>query len=544
MSQDQTTSQPTKLKELLFSEEARTKILKGMNIVADAVSATLGPMGRNVVIERSRNVGLMQNRQGLMPRITKDGVSVAREINLEDKFENLGAQIMKEVAVKQNDRAGDGTTTATVLASTLANNVFSAIDAAPDMSPVKIKKKFEEYLEWTLTELDALATPVDGNKDILEAVATISANGDEEVGSIVSEVVSEVGKDGIVAIEPSAQAGVKVNMVAGMEFPAGYAGYYQFINKPEKGLVEFKDAFIFMYDDKIMDIKEILPVMSTANNADKPLVIICKGMPDDIMSTIILNKIKNGFQVCVLKVPEYVPHRDMLLEDLAMTLGTTVITPHSGVSISSMTEDTLGYAKQVRISEKLSEFIDGRKDETRVYDTVSQLVTSLENMDSSSDEYEFTKGRLAKLTNSIALIQVGGSSQLDVGERADRIEDAVNACKAALEEGVFAGGGTVLLCLSGDFQEKYGQDVIANAFYYMMRSPFETIIRNAGIFDVENSFENYGKVFNPMTETFVDPFESGILDPVKVTKNALKDAVALVGLVLTTDVAIVEKEID
>ena len=542
----QLTSQTSiKNKDVKFGEDSRVKLLEGIDLVADAVSATLGPEGRNVVIEQATTVGMMQTHVGLMPRITKDGVSVAKEINSEDKFVNLGVQIIKEIANKQNERAGDGTTTATVLARDIAHQAMGLITAGA--SPVALKRSIDEAVEQVIGYVRSVSTDVD-DIESLRSIATISANGDEAVGDIVSQAVSEVGPDGIVTVEPAPQTDITLEVVEGLEFPAGMMTPH-FINKPDKGIAELEDVWIFIYDAKISDIKDVASVITHAHNSNKALVLICPDVSEDVVSTFVFNKIQNGFKVAVLKVPEYLPFREDFLEDLAVSTGGTVINAESGISITEVNEDYFGKCRKVRINQELSEFIDGDYSPERLEAQITRVRNNLEGMDKADKLYDVTKGRLAKLSSGIAVIKVGGSSEIDIGERKDRIEDAINATKAAVAEGIVPGGGTTLLrasrALYGPEQSlTEGQTIISEA----IKAPFGQILFNAG-FSPEDITDLEGRTvatsdtgLNVRSMEYESFLKAGVIDPTKVVVNALTDAANVVGLLITTEVSIVNKE--
>ena len=544
--QNQLGTQPRyKNKELKFGEDSRDKILEGVNLIANAVKATLGPRGRNVVIEQSTTAGLMQNYVGLMPRITKDGVSVAKEINVDDKFQNLGVQIVKEIANRQNEQAGDGTTTATVLAQAIANRAAKLVKEGEN--PVVLKRQIDEAVKTVVKYIDSQAAQVD-DLESLCAIATISANGDVEVGDIVSKAVNEVGPDGIVTVETAPITEMTLDVVQGMEFPAGFATPY-FINEPEKGIADFKNAWVLFYDGKINDIKEIVGVMQLAHSQEKPLVIVCDEMMDEVMSTLAYNKINNGFQIAVLKVPEYLPMRNEMIEDLAITTGGTVISSDSGLSLGSVDEQHFGKCDRVRISKDISEFIGGDADDEKLENRANVLKSQHNDMQKHDKMYDLMKSRLAKLSGGIAVIRVGGTSEIDIGERKDRIEDAINATKAAVEQGVVVGGGTVLLRASDYVSRNMspleaGHSLIVDA----IQSPFYTIMDNAGIErDKAMSLglevlKDETSGYNVDTDQMVNLLVEGVIDPAKVVKNAITDAANVVGLLITTEVSIVAKE--
>lgn len=538
-------SQQIKDKQLLFGDESREKLLTGIDLVADAVSATLGPRGRNVVIEQTRTAGIMQNTVGLMPRITKDGVSVAREINVSDKFENLGVQIIKEVASRQNDRAGDGTTTATVLAQSIAHQSIDAISKGTN--PVILKRELDEATTEALKFLDFRAKDV-SDIESLRSIATISANGDEEVGNIVSSAVEAVGLDGIISVEQAPTTEMTLDVVEGMEFPAGFASPH-FITDTERGIADLRDCWVLFYDSKINDIKEVLGVITHAHESEKSLVIVCNDIADDVLATLVLNKMRNGLRIAVLKLPEFLPHRTEFMDDLAIVTGGTVIGTDSGISLGSVTDEHFGKCRRVRVNSELSEFIEGEVDKEALDAQVVNLKAKLDGIEKSDHAYPVLSGRLAKLSGGIAVIRVGGSSEIDIGERKDRIEDAINATRAAVEEGIVAGGGTSLLFaaenLSRNFSASEGSDIIIHA----LKAPFATIMHNAGLDDgtvnssiitVTNS--EYGHGYNADTDEFMDLIAAGVIDPAKVVKNALKDAVGVVGLLITTEVSIVNED--
>lgn len=536
---------PTKNKELLFGNESRQKIMEGIDIIANAVKATLGPRGRNVVIEQSRVTGLMQSTVGLMPRITKDGVSVAREINVKDKFQNLGVQIVKEVATRQNEMAGDGTTTATVLAQAIARDALAQVDNGSN--PVTLKREMDEAVKEAIEHITLQAKDV-SDTESLKSIATISANGDVEVGGIVSEAVEKVGPHGIITVEAAPLDEMTLDIVEGMEFPAGYASNH-FITHPEKGLVDLEDCLVLFYEAKVHDVKEILPVMNLCHEAGKSLAIICNDMAEDVLATLVLNKVRNGFKVVVLKLPEYLPARMDMMEDLAIVTGGVVVNAESGLGLGSVSEQHMGKCKRIRVGQHLSEFIDGAVDSEKLEERVENVKGRLKDLPKSDNSYKMLEARLAKLTGGIAVIRVGGSSEIDIGERKDRIEDAINATRAAVEEGVVAGGGTMLLRTSDYLHTNTvtgskGRDIIIKA----LQAPFRTILENAGILESEidgialKTLPSKDEGFNVDTNKFGNLIKQGVIDPAKVVKNALKDASNVVGLLITTEVSIVNEE--
>jgi chaperonin GroEL len=535
---------PTKNKELKFGSESREEIMKGVDLIANAVKATLGPRGRNVVIEQSKTTGLMQNYVGLMPRITKDGVSVAKEINVDDKFQNLGVQIVKEVATRQNEMAGDGTTTATVLAQAIARDAMQCINNG--INPVTLKREMDETVKEAIEYISLNAIDVKDTES-LKNIATISANGDTEVGNIVSKAVEEVGPHGIISVEPAPLDEMTLDIVEGMEFPAGFASNH-FITHPDKGIADLTDCNILFYDAKINDIKEILPVVNLCHEAGKALIVICPDIASDVLSTLVLNKVRNGLKIAVLKLPDFLPSRADMMEDLAIVTGGIVINAESGLGIGSVTQEHLGYCKRVRVGQELSEFIDGDKDAEKLETRIAHLKSLVEETKKTDSKYTLLEGRLAKLSGGIAVIRVGGSSEIDIGERKDRIEDAINATKAAVEEGIVAGGGTMLLRVSEYLSRNSGTSKGADLIIKALQSPFYTILANAGVDEEEAKsimlqvLKTKDEGFDVDKNEFCNLIKQGVIDPAKVVKNALKDAANVVGLLITTEVSIVNTE--
>ncbi|NNH94420.1 chaperonin GroEL [Pasteurella multocida] len=515
-------------KDVKFGNDARVKILAGVNILADAVKVTLGPKGRNVVLDKSFGA----------PTITKDGVSVAREIELEDKFENMGAQMVKEVASKANDAAGDGTTTATVLAQAIVNEGLKAVAAG--MNPMDLKRGIDKAVTAVVTELKALSKPCETSKEI-EQVGTISANSDSIVGQIIAQAMDKVGKEGVITVEDGTGLEDELAVVEGMQFDRGYLSPY-FINKPETATVELDNPFILLVDKKVSNIRELLPLLEGVAKAGKPLLIIAEDVEGEALATLVVNTMRGIVKVAAVKAPGFGDRRKAMLQDIAILTAGTVISEEIGMELEKATLEDLGQAKRVVINKDNTTIIDGIGDEAQIQGRVAQIRQQIEESTSDYDK-EKLQERVAKLAGGVAVIKVGAATEVEMKEKKARVEDALHATRAAVEEGIVAGGGVALIRaaskvagLQGDNEE---QNVGIKLALRAMEAPLRQIVANAGeeasvvASAVKNGEGNFG--YNAGTEQYGDMIEMGILDPTKVTRSALQFAASVAGLMITTE---------
>ena len=520
-------------KDVKFGNDARVKMLKGVNILADAVKVTLGPKGRNVVLDKSFGA----------PTITKDGVSVAREIELEDKFENMGAQMVKEVASKANDAAGDGTTTATVLAQAIVNEGLKAVAAG--MNPMDLKRGIDKAVTAVVAELKSLSKPCETSKEI-EQVGTISANSDSIVGQLIAQAMEKVGKEGVITVEDGTGLEDELDVVEGMQFDRGYLSPY-FINKPETATVELDNPFILLVDKKISNIRELLPVLEGVAKAGKPLLIIAEDVEGEALATLVVNTMRGIVKVAAVKAPGFGDRRKQMLQDIAILTAGTVISEEIGMELEKTTLEDLGQAKRVVISKDNTTIIDGIGDEVQIQGRVAQIRQKIEDSTSDYDKEKFQE-RVAKLAGGVAVIKVGAATEVEMKEKKARVEDALHATRAAVEEGVVAGGGVALIRaaskvadLRGDNEE---QNVGIKLALRAMEAPLRQIVANAGeeasvvASAVKNGEGNFG--YNAGTEQYGDMIVMGILDPTKVTRSALQFAASVAGLMITTECMITE----
>ena len=521
-------------KDVKFGNDARVKMLKGVNVLADAVKVTLGPKGRNVVLDKAYGA----------PTITKDGVSVAREIELEDKFENMGAQMVKEVASKANDAAGDGTTTATVLAQAIVNEGLKAVAAG--MNPMDLKRGIDKAVAAVVTELKAISKPCETAKEI-EQVGTISANSDATVGQLIAQAMEKVGKEGVITVEDGTGLDDALDVVEGMQFDRGYLSPY-FINKPEAGTVELDSPYILLVDKKITNIREILPVLEAVAKAGKPLLIIAEDIEGEALATLVVNTMRGIVKVAAVKAPGFGDRRKAMLQDIAILTAGTVISEEIGMELEKATLEELGQAKRVVITKDNTTIIDGVGDETQIKARVAQIRQQIEDSTSDYDK-EKVQERVAKLAGGVAVIKVGAATEVEMKEKKDRVDDALHATRAAVEEGIVPGGGVALVRaaskvaeeLKGDNEE---QNVGIRLALRAMEAPLRQIVTNAGeeasvvTRNVKDGKGNYG--YNAGTEQYGDMLEMGILDPTKVTRSALQFAASIAGLMITTECMITD----
>ncbi|RQM56277.1 chaperonin GroEL [Aeromonas caviae] len=520
-------------KEVKFGNEARIKMLEGVNILADAVKVTLGPKGRNVVLDKSFGA----------PTITKDGVSVAREIELEDKFQNMGAQMVKEVASKANDAAGDGTTTATVLAQAIVNEGLKAVAAG--MNPMDLKRGIDKAVVAAVAELQALSTPCADNNAIAQ-VGTISANSDEKVGKLIAEAMDKVGRDGVITVEDGQGLEDELAVVEGMQFDRGYLSPY-FVNKPETGSVELDDPFILLVDKKVSNIREMLPVLEGVAKAGKPLIIVAEDVEGEALATLVVNTMRGIVKVAAVKAPGFGDRRKAMLQDIAILTGGTVISEEVGMELEKATLEDLGRAKRIVITKENTTIIDGVGDAALIESRVAQIRQQIEETSSDYDR-EKLQERVAKLAGGVAVIKVGAATEVEMKEKKARVDDALHATRAAVEEGVVAGGGVALVRVAAKLASLRGdnedQNVGIKVALRAMEAPLRQIVINAGeeasviANAVKNGEGNYG--YNAYTEQYGDMLAMGILDPTKVTRSALQFASSIAGLMITTECMISE----
>lgn len=515
-------------KDVKFGNDARVKMLRGVNVLADAVKVTLGPKGRNVVLDKSFGA----------PTITKDGVSVAREIELEDKFENMGAQMVKEVASKANDAAGDGTTTATVLAQAIITEGLKAVAAG--MNPMDLKRGIDKAVTAAVEELKTLSVPCSDSKAIAQ-VGTISANSDETVGKLIAEAMDKVGKEGVITVEDGTGLQDELDVVEGMQFDRGYLSPY-FINKPETGAVELESPFILLADKKISNIREMLPVLEAVAKAGKPLLIIAEDVEGEALATLVVNTMRGIVKVAAVKAPGFGDRRKAMLQDIATLTGGTVISEEIGMELEKATLEDLGQAKRVVINKDTTTIIDGVGEEAAIQGRVAQIRQQIEEATSDYDR-EKLQERVAKLAGGVAVIKVGAATEVEMKEKKARVEDALHATRAAVEEGVVAGGGVALIRVASKLADLRGQNEDQNVGIKValraMEAPLRQIVLNCGeepsvvANTVKGGDGNYG--YNAATEEYGNMIDMGILDPTKVTRSALQYAASVAGLMITTE---------
>ena len=520
-------------KILIFSEEARSNILKGVNVLANAVKVTLGPKGRNVVIEKSFG----------SPLITKDGVTVAKEIELENKFENMGAQMVKEVASKTNDEAGDGTTTATVLAQAIYREGAKLVSAGHN--PMSIKRGIDKAVNIVIDELKNMAKPVKGSNEVAQ-VGSISANNDKEIGEMLANAMDKVGREGVITIEDSKTAKTEVTVVEGMQFDRGYLSPY-FVTNAEKMETALENAYVLVYDKKISSMKDMIGVLEAVAKQGRPLLIIAEDVDGEALATLVVNKLRGTLQVCAVKAPGFGDRRKAMLEDIAALTGAQVISEDLGMKLEQANATHLGSAKRIVVDKDNTTVIDGSGKKADITARVAQIKAQIEETTSDYDK-EKLKERLAKLAGGVAVIHVGGGSEVEMKEKKARVEDALNATRAAVEEGIVAGGGTALLRASQQIlkakfneEEKFGANIIKRA----CEEPVRQIAANAGLdgaIVVNNILldksANYG--YNAYSDEYTDLLKDGVIDPVKVVRCALTNAASVSSLMLTTETMIAE----
>ncbi|MBG23127.1 MAG: chaperonin GroEL [Idiomarinaceae bacterium] len=520
-------------KEVKFGNNARQRMLKGVNVLADAVKVTLGPKGRNVVLEKSFGA----------PVITKDGVSVAKEIELEDKFENMGAQMVKEVASKANDEAGDGTTTATVLAQSIVNEGLKAVAAG--MNPMDLKRGIDKAVIAAVEELKKISQPCDNNKAIAQ-VGTISANSDSTIGEIIAKAMEKVGNEGVITVEEGQALHDELDVVEGMQFDRGYLSPY-FINNQENGTVELDSPYILLVDKKISNIRELLPTLEGVAKSGKPLLIIAEDVEGEALATLVVNNMRGIVKVAAVKAPGFGDRRKAMLQDIAVLTGGTVISEEIGMELEKAQLEDLGTAKRVVINKDNTTVVDGNGDQAAIEGRVTQIRQQIEETSSDYDK-EKLQERLAKLAGGVAVIKVGAATEVEMKEKKARVEDALHATRAAVEEGVVPGGGVALVRAASKLGELRGdneeQNVGIKLALRAMEAPLRQIATNAGAEgsvvanNVKNGEGNYG--YNAGNDTYGDMLEMGILDPTKVTRSALQFAASVAALMITTEAMVAE----
>ena len=522
-------------KDVKFGADAREKMLRGIDILADAVQVTLGPKGRNVVIDKSFGA----------PRTTKDGVTVAKEIELADKFENMGAQMVREVASKTNDIAGDGTTPATVLARAIVREGSKSVAAG--MNPMDLKRGIEKAVEHVIADLKKRSKKVKSNDEIGQ-VGTISANGDKEVGDMIAKAMAKVGNEGVITVEEAKGLVTELDVVEGMQFDRGYISPY-FVTNPEKMVAELNDCLILIHEKKLTSLQPMLPVLEAVVQSGRPLLIIAEEIEGEALATLVVNKLRGGLKVCAVKAPGFGDRRKAMLEDIATVTGGQVISEDIGIKLENVKLDMLGKAKTVKVDKDNTTIIDGSGKKADIQSRVAQIKAQIEETTSDYDK-EKLQERLAKLAGGVAVIRVGGATEVEVKERKDRVDDALNATKAAVEEGIVPGGGTALLYaskalkdLTGDNDDQtQGINIVRRAIQY----PIRMIVQNAGQEAsiivgklLEQKSNTYG--YDAQGEKYVDFIDAGIVDPTKVVRVALQNAASVAGLLITTEAMITDR---
>jgi chaperonin GroEL len=521
-------------KQVLFGGEAREKMLRGVDILANAVKVTLGPKGRNVVIDKSFGA----------PRTTKDGVTVAKEIELEDKFENMGAQMVREVASKTNDVAGDGTTTATVLTQAIVRE--GAKNVAAGMNPMDLKRGIDLAVAAAIEDIKKRSKKVKSSEEIGQ-VGTISANGDKEIGDMIAKAMQKVGNEGVITVEEAKTAETELDVVEGMQFDRGYLSPY-FITNADKMVAELEDVYILLHEKKLSSLQAMLPILEAVVQTSKPLLIIAEDIEGEALATLVVNKLRGGLKICAVKAPGFGDRRKAMLEDIAVLSGGQVISEDLGIKLENVTLDMLGRAKRCRIEKENTTIIDGVGKKKDIEGRIGQIKAQIEETTSDYDK-EKLQERLAKLAGGVAVIKVGGSTEVEVKEKKDRVDDALNATRAAVEEGVVPGGGVALLRAKAavDALKSKNADVQAgiNIVSKALEAPIRQIVENAGVegsIVVGKLLEKSGNHgFNAQTEEYVDMVAAGIIDPTKVVRVALQDAASVASLLITTEAMIAEK---
>ena len=520
-------------KEVVFGESARARMLRGVNVLADAVKVTLGPKGRNVVLDKSFGA----------PTVTKDGVSVAKEVELKDKLENMGAQMVKEVASKTSDVAGDGTTTATVLAQAMVREGMKAVAAG--MNPMDLKRGIDKAVNVAINDLKELSRPCADHKEIAQ-VGTVSANADNDIGSIIAEAMEKVGKEGVITVEEGNVLENELDVVEGMQFDRGYLSPY-FVNNQDNMSVDLENPYVLIHDKKISNIRDLLPTLEAVAKSSRPLMVIAEDVDGEALATLVVNNIRGIVKVCAVKAPGFGDRRKAMLEDIAILTGGRVVSEEVGMSLESATLDDLGEAKRIQVSKENTTIIDGAGSGSDIEARVAQIRAQIEEATSDYDR-EKMQERVAKLAGGVAVIKVGAATEVEMKEKKARVEDALHATRAAVEEGVVPGGGTALVrCVNGVkgvSGENPDQDMGVRIVLRSLEEPLRQIVANAGddasvvMNSVASSEGNHG--YNASTGEYGDMIEMGILDPTKVTRTALQNAASIAGLLITTEAMVSE----
>ncbi len=522
-------------KEVKFNTDARDRMLKGVNILADAVKVTLGPKGRNVVIDKSFGA----------PRITKDGVTVAKEIELSDKFENMGAQMVREVASRTNDEAGDGTTTATVLAQAIVREGMKAVAAG--MNPMDLKRGIDLATTKVVEHIKAASRPVSDSSEVAQ-VGTISANGEEFIGHQIAEAMQKVGNEGVITVEENKGMETEVEVVEGMQFDRGYLSPY-FVTNPEKMIAELEDAYILLHEKKLSSLQPMVPLLEAVIQSGKPLLIVAEDVEGEALATLVVNRLRGGLKVAAVKAPGFGDRRKAMLQDISILTGGQVISEDLGMKLENVGLDMLGRAKKIIIKKDDTTVIDGAGEKAEIEARVAQIRQQIEETTSDYDK-EKLQERVAKLAGGVAVIRVGGMTEIEVKERKDRVDDALNATRAAVQEGVVVGGGVALVQGAKALEGLQGGNADQNAGIALVRraleAPLRQIAENAGVDGAvvagkvrDSDDKTFG--FNAQTEQYGDMFKFGVIDPAKVVRTALEDAASVVGLLITTEAMIAEK---
>ena len=522
-------------KEVKFNTDARDRMLKGVNILADAVKVTLGPKGRNVVIEKSFGA----------PRITKDGVTVAKEIELSDKFENMGAQMVKEVASRTNDEAGDGTTTATVLAQAIVKEGMKAVAAG--MNPMDLKRGIDLAVTKVVESIKAASRPVKDSDEVAQ-VGTISANGEASIGRQIADAMQKVGNEGVITVEENKGMETEVEVVEGMQFDRGYLSPY-FVTNPDKMIADLEDCYILLHEKKLSSLQPMVPLLESVIQSQKPLLIIAEDVEGEALATLVVNKLRGGLKIAAVKAPGFGDRRKAMLQDIAILTGGQVISEDLGMKLENVGIDMLGRAKKVSINKDNTTIVDGAGEKAEIEARVAQIRQQIEETTSDYDR-EKLQERLAKLAGGVAVIRVGGMSEIEVKERKDRVDDALNATRAAVQEGIVVGGGVALVQAGKKLEGLAGANSDQEAGIAIVRraleAPMRQIAENAGVDGAvvagkvrESSDLAFG--FNAQTEEYGDMFKFGVIDPAKVVRTALEDAASVAGLLITTEAMIADK---
>jgi chaperonin GroEL len=520
-------------KDVKFGRDARERMLRGVNILADAVKVTLGPKGRNVILDKSFGA----------PRITKDGVTVAKEIELDDKFENMGAQMVREVASKTNDIAGDGTTTATVLAQAIVQEGAKAVAAG--MNPMDLKRGIDMAVAEVVADLVKKAKKIKSSEEVAQ-VGTISANGETSIGEMIAKAMQKVGNEGVITVEEAKTAETELDVVEGMQFDRGYLSPY-FVTNPDKMVADLEDAYILLHEKKLSNLQAMLPILEAVVQTSKPLVIISEDVEGEALATLVVNKLRGGLKIAAVKAPGFGDRRKAMLEDIAILTGGQVISEDIGIKLESVTLAMLGRAKKVSITKENTTIVDGAGKKAEINGRVAQIKQQIDETTSDYDK-EKLQERLAKLAGGVAVIKVGGATEIEVKEKKDRVDDALNATRAAVEEGIVAGGGSALLrassvikCKGANEDQEAGINIVRRA----LQSPARQIATNAGAEAsiivgkvLESKNANYG--YNAQTGEYGDMVTMGIVDPVKVVRTALQDAASVASLLITTEAMVAE----